>query len=239
MSPLHFTYSDEAALQHGVKFGVHGRAGAGKTTLVGTLAEMFPTVLISAESGLLSIRHLRIPTIVINSLQEFQEARKWLTGSADARRNFQAVAIDSASEIAEKTLGVEKANTKDGRRAYGEMHEKMMEEFKGFRDAAGFHIYFSAKQGKFTDEVSRLTRYGPDFPGQQLIKDFPYLFDELFALEIGRAQDGTEYRYLLTKTNMQYEAKDRSGALDEMEYPHLGHVINKILAATTPTGRVA
>lgn len=236
MSPLHFTYSDEAAHLHGVKIGVHSRAGAGKTTLVATLAEMFPTILVSAESGLLSIRHHRIPTIVINSFPELEESYKYIAYDPSAS-GFYAVAVDSASEIAEKCLAAEKKVKKDPRAAYGEMHDKVLEVLKLFRDLPGRHVYFSFKQGMVKDDVTNISKYGPDMPGQQLNKDVPYLFDELFSLEVGTGADGKQFRYLRTKTHMQFEAKDRSGALDEIEYPHLGHVINKILAATSNGGK--
>ena len=73
MTPLRFTTTSEAAILHGVKMCVHSRAGAGKTTLIGTL----PTPLVlSAESGLLSLRHLSIPTIIISSLKDMEEASK-------------------------------------------------------------------------------------------------------------------------------------------------------------------
>ena len=232
---LRFSTTRQAAELHGVKFCVHGRAGAGKTTLVKTLAEFCPTILISAESGLLSLRDVDIPTIVITNFAEFEEAYKWIAYSEHARPFF-AVALDSVSEVAENCLAIEKANTKDGRKAYGELHEKVMKQLKLYRDLPGRHVYFSAKQGRVKDEVTGITRYGPDMPGQQLIKDLPYLFDELFSLEIGVTPEGQQYRYLLTDTTQTHEAKDRSGALDLWEPPDLGHVIKKILAATTITG---
>ena len=35
-------------------------------------------------------------------------------------------------------------------------------------------------------------------------------------------------RFLQTQPDMQYVAKDRSGALDALEPPHLGYLLNKI-----------
>jgi hypothetical protein len=57
----------------------------------------------------------------------------------------------------------------------------------------------------------------------------PYFFDELFSLEIGQTAEGQKFRYLRTDVSLQYEAKDRSGALQEFEEPHLGNIINRIL----------
>ena len=229
MSPLRFTTTDRSARLHGIKLCVHGRAGAGKTTLVATLPE---PILLSAESGVLSLRHVSIPAITITSIAELEEAYDYITLDEDASKRFHSVALDSISEIAENCLLTEKAATKDGRRAYGEMYDKMTALIKKFRDMPNKHVYFSAKQGSTTDEITNVTRYGPLMPGQRLGVNMPYLFDEVFSLELGKTDEGEEFRYLRTKTSLQFEAKDRSGALEEFEEPHLGKIINKILATT-------
>jgi len=225
--PLQFTTTREAARLHGVKICVHGRGGAGKTTLVKTLPA---PILISAESGVLSLRDVEIPQITINSFADVDEAYRFIGWSEHARQ-FQSVALDSVSEIAEQCLKHEKSINKDGRRAYGEMNDKVMEVIRKFRDLPGRHVYFSAKQSSFTDDISHVTRYGPSMPGQRLTNELPYFFDEVFSLEVGTNHEtGENFRYLRTKTSLQFEAKDRSGALDEYEPPDLTHIINKILA---------
>lgn len=62
----------QSAQLSGLKFLVHGPAGAGKTSLCGTTGE--PTVIISAESGLLSLRHLDISVIEVKTLDQLYEA---------------------------------------------------------------------------------------------------------------------------------------------------------------------
>ena len=69
-------------------------------------------------------------------------------------------------------------------------------------------------------------------PGAKLGGQLPYLFDEVFRLNIGRTPEGVEYRYLQTRPDFQSDAKDRSGCLDAMEQPNLTAVINKILNIT-------
>ena len=226
---LTFTTSRQAAQLHGIKICVHGRAGTGKTTLISTLPS---PIILSAESGMLALADFDIPTIIIRTMAEMDEAYQYLMYDADAKKRFHSVALDSISEIAEACLNAEKIINKDGRAAYGAMNEQMTKLIKQFRDMPNKHIYFSAKQGKATDEVTNVTRYGPDMPGRMLTNNMPYLFDEVFSLEIGITAEGQEFRYLRTKTSIQHEAKDRSGFLEQFEEPNLGNVINKILAAT-------
>lgn len=223
--PISITTTDQAAVLHGVKVLVHGRAGAGKTMLCATAPD---PIIISAEAGLLSLRHLTLPVIQVTTMSDLSEAYQYVSQSEEAQQ-YQTVCLDSLSEIAEVVLSTEKAASKDPRKAYGEMQEKMTQLIRGFRDLPGKHVYFSAKQTANKDDISGVTLYGPNMPGRQLGPQLPYFFDEVFALDVGRTPEGQEFRFLRTRTDLQYEAKDRSGALDEYEKPDLTHVFNKII----------
>src|SRR5690625_2455226 len=106
---------------NGAKLLVYCEAGSGKTTLIGGLPS---PIIISAEAGLLSLQDADIPFIEVQSMDDLNEAFQWITESDDAKQ-FQSVALDSISEIAEVCLSHEKQTNKDGRAAYGEMKDKM------------------------------------------------------------------------------------------------------------------
>ena len=216
--------STRDALQHGLKALAYGRAGVGKTRLCASLPN---PIILSAESGLLSIREFNLPYIQISTMKDLQEAYLWASTSREAQQ-FQSIAIDSISEIAEVVLANEKKLTRDPRKAYGEMADIMVPAIKSFRDLPGKHIYVSAKQGQIKDEATGALLFAPDAPGQNLPKELPYLFDEIFCLRIGKLPTGEEFRYLQTQPDLQYSAKDRSGALDSMEKPDLSYIIQKI-----------
>ena len=78
----------------GVKLLVYGQAGAGKTRLVPTLPK---PILLSAESGLLSLQGEDIPYITIGTMADLHEAYSWLTESEEAQQ-YESVALDSLSE---------------------------------------------------------------------------------------------------------------------------------------------
>lgn len=238
---LEFGWSEQLADTQGVKILVYSESGVGKTMLVPTL----PTpVAISAEAGLLSLKKKNIerihgvdtpgitynvPTIKINNVDDLTDAYRWCTSSAEAR-NFESLGLDSISEIGEVILNNAKRQVKDPRQAYGELIEKMETTIRLFRDIVGKHIYMSAKMEPMKDELSGVVKYGLAMPGAKLAHKLPYFFDEVFRLGIGKDPNtGATYRFLQTQPDLQFTAKDRSGSLDAMEYPHLGHVINKIL----------
>ncbi|AUR88749.1 AAA domain protein [Vibrio phage 2.117.O._10N.261.45.E9] len=233
----------QASLQHGIKCMVYGRAGLGKTVLTATCPS---PVLISAESGTLSLRKNNLeklfgvgnptiaydfPVIEIRTIDELIEAEVWARTSHEAGQ-FQTVAIDSVSEIAEVVLSNAKAQVKDPRQAYGELIDKMQKTIKAFRDLSGKHVYMSAKEERIKDEATNTTLNGPAMPGSKLGSQVPYLFDEVFQLSMATDPNSGVYRFLRTQPDFSNQAKDRSGVLAELEYPHLGDIFNKIMSST-------
>ena len=206
---------------------MHGPAGSGKTVLCATTEA--PTVIISAEAGLLSLRNTDIAVIEVSSLQDVQDAYQFITESADAK-DFQWVCLDSISEIAEKCLASEKLIAKDPRQAYGALQEHMSTLIRAFRDLPGKNIYMSCKQAREKDEQSGATLYVPSLPGAKLGQGISYFFDFVFALRVEKDAEGNPYRALQTSRDFNYEAKDRSGALDPFEPPSLAAIAAKIIA---------
>lgn len=207
----------------GVKLLVYGQAGAGKTTLITTL----PTpIVLSAEAGLLSIASADIPYIEIDSMATLMEAYTWLTQSEEGKA-YQTVALDSISEIAEVCLSSEKIKAKDPRQAYGEMQDQMGGVIRAFRDLPNRHVYMTAKLEKSQDEMGRLL-YAPSMPGNKTGQALPYFFDEVLALRCEKDSEGKTQRALLCQSDGLWQAKDRSGKLDQWEAPDLGAVIAKI-----------
>jgi hypothetical protein len=239
---MEFTTANEATSVGGVKALVHGGSGTGKTVLMATMPA---PILISAESGLLSLRkanlerifgpgHAQIDydvkVIKVSNVEDLTAAHAWCRQHAWTS-GFRSIGLDSISEIMEVVLANAKRQVKDPRQAYGELIEKGQMLVREFRDLPGLNVCVAAKQEPSKDELSGVTRYGPSVPGSKLGPSLPYFFDEVFALRINKDQQGQEFRYLQTQPDLQYEAKDRSGMLAPMEYPHLGAVFSKVLAA--------
>lgn len=218
------TTTDVLGQNHGLKVLVYGRAGMGKTRLCGTAPA---PLIISAESGMLTLKDQKHPVIEIKTLSDLVDAYNWLKTNPDAR-HIKTVCLDSISEICEVCLTAAKKSTKDGRKAYGDYADQMIPAIKDFRDLSGFNVVVTAKQGKSVDAFSGMTMFGPTAPGQQLPTQLPYLFDMVWNANTGVDTDGKPYYYLRTRPDMQYEAKDRSGKLDEIEYPDLTYLFDKI-----------
>lgn len=203
---------------------VYGASGSGKTTLIKTLPN---PVILSAEGGLLSISDANLPFIEIGSVDALKDAYQWLTESAEAAQ-FESVALDSISEIAEVVLANEKATAKDPRQAYGALQDVMGGVIRSFRDLPGKHVYFTAKLEKSQDEMGRIL-YSPSMPGAKLGQQLPYHLDEVLALRVEKDAEGVPQRALMCASDGLWSAKDRSGRLDAWEPADLGAVISKIM----------
>ena len=216
----------EIAVNHGVKAVIYGPTGVGKTTLASTAPKPF---IVSGEFGLLSLKNFDIPATEIKTEVDLISVYNWLSTSPEAKQ-YHTIIVDGISEIAEILLAEEKAKHKDARQAYGATQEKMMKIIRSFRDLSQKHVFFMAKEEFYEDSITRAVKYQPSFPGKQLVKDIPPLFDEVFYMGVGNdPATGKSFRYLLTDLTESVKAKDRSGALDLYESPNLSHIINKIL----------
>lgn len=220
---MKFTTTDAASTSSGVKVLVYGGSGVGKTVLCATAPN---PLIISAESGLLSLRRISIPVIEISNIKDLEESYAWVLKSDDAKQ-FSTICIDSLSEIAEVFLGDAKKTVKDPRQAYGEMIERMTKVVRSFRDLQGKHVVMTAKMEPLKDEMTGIVRWAPSMPGSKLGNQLPYYFDEVFRLGIGKSAEST-FRFLQTQPDLQYDAKDRSGVLTPIELPNLEYVFNKI-----------
>jgi hypothetical protein len=183
-------------------------------------------VILSAEAGLLSIAGSNLPFVEINSVETLREAYQWLTESSEAAQ-FESVALDSISEIAEVVLANEKATAKDPRQAYGALQDVMGGIIRAFRDLPGKHVYFTAKLEKSQDEMGRIL-YSPSMPGAKLGQQLPYFFDLVLPLRVEKDADGNTVRSLQCQSDGIWTAKDRSGRLAPWEAADLGQLIRKI-----------
>ena len=237
---LQFQQTSSLAIRNGIKCCTYGRSDAGKTMLCATA----PTpVIAAAERGLLSLTDhnaarvfgdapytppSRIPAVEIRTRDALYDFARWC--STPEGRQYETVCLDSLSAIADYILADERAKTKGDAygKAYGALADDFLALIRHLTTTLGHNVYAIAKQDRNKDDFSGAMLYGPMFPGQQIGKNLPYEFDELFCLRLMPGEDGQTARWLQTAADFQYEAKDRSGALAPFEYPHLGHVFNKI-----------
>lgn len=214
----------QLARRFGVKAIIYGGPGTGKTPLTSTAPR---PVLLVVEPGLLSMRTSNVPAFEAYTYPKIIEFLDWFHSSKEAA-NFDTLAIDSISQVAEIILTNELLVNKDGRKAYGEMSIKVMQILNKLYFMPQKHIYLIAKQGTFDENGT--ARKKPFFPGQDLNVKVPHLFDEIFHLALTRIPGiNGEVMAIRTKESYDIMARDRSGNLAEFERPHLGEIFTKAM----------
>lgn len=233
-----------------IKIVVAGEAGNGKTTLAATLSE--PTLIISAEAGLLSLKNADIDTVDMQQddagnilpkekrVQRLGEIYNWLLLPEQIKK-YKWIFIDSLTEINQNVLEYleskeEFQGPKNTIKKYGELSVQMRRVAKLFRDMPNYNIVFTA-----------LTKVETNNDGVQKLKidvmgkfsdQLPALFDCIFYLGVSSevGEDGRNKRVLQTqKTDKIDFPKDRSGKLERFEEPNISLIVQKIRKSPTKT----
>lgn len=219
----------KAAGDHAINFGckclVYGPAGSAKTPVINTASR---PVLLATEPGLLSMRGSKIPTYEAYTVQAVDGFFKWFFNSAETK-NFDTLAIDSGSQIADIYLLDAQKNNKHGLKAYGEMAEATMGHLRTLYYTKYKHVYLIGKEEIKDLDGQSMRR--PYFPGNVLPIQVPHLYD--FILRLSKVIVPNIGETLAFQCNGTYNvmARNRTGNLDDYEEPHFGKLVDKAMNA--------
>ena len=216
------TTSDQS--KEGIKCGIYGRDGAGKTFLIPTAPR---PLIIDVEGKTLSIKEHNIPSLRIVTWQDWLDVWKFISESAEMR-NFDTVYVDSISELSAVSLAHQKAKCADGRRSYGEHRDAMSVAIRNLCALPEKNVVFNAKASLI--ELPDSTKiYAPSLPGMTAEQALGYSLNQLWYLGIGLYEGATvngvtekiEYRYLQTKQDVYVQARDNSRTLLQIGRAHV------------------
>ena len=199
---------------------IFGESGVGKTTLASTLRGK--TIIVSLESGLMSLRNFELDYIEIKTIDDLRKTLGELAVS-----DYDNIYIDSLTEIGQLFLDYSKTKYPDDRQTmkmYGYLLEVMTKFIKYCRDIEK-NIFFTALQKTTVDDVGKRF-YVPDLQGSIAVK-CPAFFDFVFNYQVMK-KDDKNVRFLITDKTDNTISKDRSGVLDKYEKPNLEEIITKV-----------
>lgn len=220
--------------QGALKFLIYAEPGAGKTSLARTIKE--PTVIVSAEAGLLPLKDHDIDVLDISQDDEgnmipkekrvdrIMEIYKFLC-TEEAKKKYKWVFIDSITEISQnmsEKLKLEFPDKKDGFSRWGEYSDRMRSMIKAFRDLPHYNVVMVALSVNEKDENARRVT-SVDVSGK-IGDQLPAYFDEVFYIWVSSEGE----RKLQTFKTDTMDAKDRSGMLDKYEVADLSVIAAKI-----------
>lgn len=214
------------AKRMGAKSLIYGAPGSSKTPIINTCPR---PLMLACEPGLLSMRNSSVPTFQAFDGKSINEFFVWFHSSSE-RKNFDTLAIDSISEMAniflqESLKGTSNSgNKKHGLAAYGDMATRVMDIIRPMYFTENIHTYLIAKEG---------TKDGmkwPYLPGQQLLTECPHLFD--FILHTGIQNIPGMGQLLAFRCNQSIDvlARNRTGNLNDFEPPDMGLLIKKAMS---------
>ena len=200
-----------------------GASGAGKTTLASTLPHS-ETLILSLESGLLSIKDSDIDVVEINTFNDLVDVFKFLS---NGQNKYKHVFIDSLTELGEMLFAELKPNYDKSKNfaLYEDYSEKVVRFLKAMRDMTQYNFWMTCLDKMTEKDFTQVITL--DLHQKSLSKKIPKLFDEVFYLTVVNKDDEIK-RAIVTDNTLIDFAKDRSGKLNKYEAPNLGNIYNKI-----------
>lgn len=209
----------EFARNYGVKAIIYGPPGSAKTPLINTCPR---PVLLITEPGALSLRGSKVPAYEAYTEEKIDEFFKWFFDSNETK-NFDTLAIDSTSQMADTYLQVAKVKIKHGLQQYGWMAERTMAHLRRVFFTKNKHTYLIAKE----QDQSGLKK--PYWPGQDLNVNIPHLYDAIIRVAKASIPNVGETLAFQCQGTFDVIARNRTGNLNQYEEPHFGKLIAKAM----------
>lgn len=211
------------AVNFGVKSVIFGPPGSGKTPIINTAPR---PVMLACEPGLLSMRGSNVPTWQGYTPEAIDDFFKWFFDSAETK-NYDTLAVDSTSHMAEIYLQAALKSNKHGLAAYGEMATNTLKHLSTLYYTRYKHTYLIAKQEIIAENGITIKR--PYYPGRQLPIELPHKYDQILQLDIQNVPGVGQKKAFRCQGSIDVLARDRTGQLAEFEPPHFGDLVKKAM----------
>jgi hypothetical protein len=162
-----------------------------------------------------------------------------LGGALDNLERYDTIFVDSITAVSRLSFRwaeqqpeafSERTGKKDTRGAYGLHGREMINWLQHLQHARGKNVIFVAILEKVADEFNVAT-WQPQMEGSRTGRELPGIVDQIITMQWVDFGDGTPVRaFVCTSPNpWGYPAKDRAGRLEQIEQPHLGKLISKLI----------
>lgn len=160
--------------------------------------------------------------------------------------NYRTIFFDSISDLSHVAFQYAKTqpsayNSKgveDVRGAYGELGRQVVTLLKHLQHAPSKNVIFVGRLERVTDDFNREV-FQPQMVGGMISREITGIIDEAISMSLFDYDAATGWKHnfdrgahrgFVCQTNNPFglPAKDRSGNLDLIEEPHLGHLMEKI-----------
>jgi adenosyl cobinamide kinase/adenosyl cobinamide phosphate guanylyltransferase len=240
---MRITNTEDYLKGYGIKCLINGQSGVGKTRSVISLKDAgFKPIIVSAESGILSLQGNNIPMIDISKddsgkdlemkdrIKRLAEVFTWLK---EGQKEYDTVFLDSLTEINQTLMAHledKHKEAKDTLKKYGDNMTIMMKLVREFRDLP-YNVVIVSLSEIEKDDIGR--RYTTSSVVGKVAQHLPSFFDEVFNLSIHEDDKKTPVPKFQCRASADIVCKDRSGKLQMFEPYNLGEIFKKIKKETT------
>lgn len=222
----------------GIKMLLTGASGVGKTRSAISLKDAgYKPIIISAESGVLSLKGTNLPMIDIARddekkevpmSQRFDRLGQVFTWLKAGQPEYDTVFLDSLTEVNQALmaqLALKYPDRKDSLPKYADNSEMMLKLVRAFRDLP-YNVVIVALEETEKDDLGR--RYTTASVIGKVANQLPSLMDEVLNLQVYQDENGKQKTRFQCAPSNSIVCKDRSGQLKMFEEADLGKVFNKI-----------
>jgi len=161
-------------------------------------------------------------------------------GTLDNLDRYQTIFVDSITAVSRLSFRCaeqqpeafsERTGKKDVRGAYGLHAREMIAWLQHLQHARGKNVIFVAILERAADEFG-VTTWQAQMEGSRTGRELPGIVDQIITMQWVDFGDGAPARaFVCTSPNpWGYPAKDRAGRLEQIEEPHLGKLITKLIS---------